>query len=175
MGDSKLKNSDIPSDSSSEVSQLSSRVDTLSQLVQEFMSTVAAQSAAIEPVRPRPSDVCLSPGSNSSTPLTLRHKPATVELSRFNGLNPEAWLFQAERYFEFYNILPDHQLSLASFYLDGEALDWYRWMFRNKQLIDWPHFTGKIRIRLGSITQITGGSAIKANADHDCCGLSGSF
>ncbi|XP_070047400.1 uncharacterized protein [Nicotiana tomentosiformis] len=111
------------------------------------MSTIVAQSAAIEPVRPRPSDVCLSSGSNSSTPLTLRHKPETVELSHFNGLNPEAWLFQAERYFEFYNILPDHQLSLASFYLDGEVPDWYRWMFRNKQLIDWPHFAGKIRIR----------------------------
>uniref|UniRef100_A0A3Q7EGD1 Retrotransposon gag domain-containing protein n=1 Tax=Solanum lycopersicum TaxID=4081 RepID=A0A3Q7EGD1_SOLLC len=63
---------------------------------------------------------------------TLHHKPASVELGRFGGQNPEAWLFQAERYLDFYGIAAAHRLTLASFYLDGEALDWYRWLFRNK-------------------------------------------
>lgn len=36
---------------------------------------------------------------------------------------------------------------MASFYLDGKALEWYRWLFRNKQLVDWPHFAEKVRIR----------------------------
>ena len=65
---------------------------------------------------------------------SMRHKPASVEMPRFYGDNPESWVFQAERYFDSYNISEDHKLSLASFYLDGEAREWYRWLFRNKQL-----------------------------------------
>ncbi|OIT05053.1 hypothetical protein A4A49_65096, partial [Nicotiana attenuata] len=75
---------------------------------------------------------------------TLRHRP---EFGRFYGANQEAWIFQAERYFDFYRIELDEQLTVASFYLDGEALEWYRWLFRNKQLVDWPHFADKVRIR----------------------------
>ncbi|KAH0642012.1 hypothetical protein KY289_032986 [Solanum tuberosum] len=67
---------------------------------------------------------------DAPTAPTLRHKPASVELGRFGSENPEAWLFQAERYFDFYGIAAAHRMTLASFYLDGEALDWYRWLFR---------------------------------------------
>ncbi|XP_060195167.1 uncharacterized protein LOC132624400 [Lycium barbarum] len=91
-------------------------------------------------------DLNLTAGSSSAgaTNLTLRHKPAPVELGRFLGDNPEAWVFQAARYFEFYGIAPDQQLSISSFYLDGDALAWYRWLFRNKQLSDWPAFSEKL-------------------------------
>ncbi|WMV09979.1 hypothetical protein MTR67_003364 [Solanum verrucosum] len=75
-----------------------------------------------------------------------RHKPASVELGRFRGDNLEAWIFQAERYFDFYRIEEDQRLTMASFFLDGEALEWYRWLFRNNQLVDWPHFAEKVRI-----------------------------
>lgn len=63
--------------------------------------------------------------------LHFHHKPASVKFGRFCGKNPEAWIFQAERYFDFYRITEDQHLSLASFYLDGDALEWYRWLFRN--------------------------------------------
>nr|XP_009590087.1 uncharacterized protein LOC104087358 [Nicotiana tomentosiformis] len=49
----------------------------------------------------------------------LRHKPASVKFGRFRGDNLEAWIFQAERYFEFYRIETDQQLTMASFYLDS--------------------------------------------------------
>ncbi|KAH0653300.1 hypothetical protein KY289_030978 [Solanum tuberosum] len=87
------------------------------------------------------------PYMDAPTAPTLRHKPASVELGRFGGENAEAWLFQAERYFDFYGIAAAHRLTLASFYLDGEALDWYRWLFRNKQLVGWDHFVEKVKIR----------------------------
>ncbi|KAH0650548.1 hypothetical protein KY284_030460 [Solanum tuberosum] len=73
-----------------------------------------------------------------------RHKLALVELGRFRGDNSEAWKFQAERYFDFYRIEEDQKLTMASFYLDNEALEWYRWLFRNKQQVDWPHFAEKV-------------------------------
>lgn len=59
----------------------------------------------------------------------------------------QAWIFQAEHYFEFYEIAENYKLSLASLYLDGKALEWYQWLFRNKQLADWKHFTAKVMIR----------------------------
>lgn len=97
------------------------------------MSQVAAIGAHLpgpefESSRARVGEVTLS--QTSSGPVTVRHKPATVDLSLFHGDDPEAWIFQVERYFDFYSILPNHKLSLASFYLEGEALDWYRWLFR---------------------------------------------
>ncbi|KAH0694276.1 hypothetical protein KY285_021373 [Solanum tuberosum] len=56
----------------------------------------------------------------------------------------------AEKYFVFHNILSEHKLSLASFYFDGEALEWYRWLFRNKQLAGWDHFVDKLLIHFRS-------------------------
>ncbi|OIT39641.1 ruvb-like protein 1 [Nicotiana attenuata] len=56
---------------------------------------------------------------------------------------------QAECYFEFYGTSENNKLLRASFYLDGEVLEWFRWLFRNKQLSDWEHFVAKVRIRFG--------------------------
>ncbi|OIT29252.1 hypothetical protein A4A49_16113 [Nicotiana attenuata] len=70
----------------------------------------------------------------------------SVELRRFRGGNPEAWVLEAERYFEFYSIADEFKLSLASCYLDGEALAWFQWLYRNKQFVDWKHFTEKLKL-----------------------------
>lgn len=64
------------------------------------------------------------------------HKQAMVEIWQFHGDNPDAWIFQVERYFAFYHIAEDQQLTIASFYLDEDALEWYRWLYRNKQLVN---------------------------------------
>ncbi|XP_049388498.1 uncharacterized protein LOC125852858, partial [Solanum stenotomum] len=79
--------------------------------------------------------------------VTPQNKYASINFGRFCGDNPEAWIFQAEHYFEFYEITEKYKLSLASLYLDGEALEWYQWLFWNKQLADWKHFTVKVMIR----------------------------
>ncbi|KAG5581719.1 hypothetical protein H5410_052346 [Solanum commersonii] len=83
----------------------------------------------------------------SPAPPMFRHKHASIKFGRFCGDNPEAWIFQAKHYFEFYEIVEKYKLSFASLYLDGEALEWYRWLFQNKQLADWKHFTAKVMIQ----------------------------
>ncbi|KAG5585948.1 hypothetical protein H5410_046382 [Solanum commersonii] len=62
----------------------------------------------------------------SPAPPMCRHKYASINFGRFY-----------EKY----------KLSLASLYLDGEALEWYQWLFRKKQLSDWKHFTAKVMIQ----------------------------
>ncbi|KAH0709932.1 hypothetical protein KY284_011359 [Solanum tuberosum] len=74
-------------------------------------------------------------------------KPGTVEFQRFCGENPELWISQAERSFKFYEITENHKLDLASCYLDGTTLQWYQWLFQNKELADWKYFTEKVLIR----------------------------
>jgi len=61
-----------------------------------------------------------------------------AKLWQFRGENPEAWIVQAEHYFNFYKIEEDQKLIVVSHYLDGEALRWYQWLFRNNQLSNWP-------------------------------------
>ncbi|KAD5803510.1 hypothetical protein E3N88_14870 [Mikania micrantha] len=70
-----------------------------------------------------------------------RHKPAPVQLPRFFGDNPERWLAQAAWYFSFYKIPQSDQLSVASFYLDDVASDWFDWMHRQFKLTDWNSFS----------------------------------
>ncbi|KAH0683400.1 hypothetical protein KY290_021998 [Solanum tuberosum] len=70
-----------------------------------------------------------------------------VVLDRFNGnTDPEDWISRAERYFNFLGFSKEHWLPLPFLYLDGEALEWFRWMFRNKQFFDWTHFKEKLAL-----------------------------
>ncbi|KAK4706295.1 hypothetical protein R3W88_034148 [Solanum pinnatisectum] len=72
--------------------------------------------------------------SASGSHMAIFHKLAPVEFGRFNDSYPDAWIFQADRYFDFYGIIVEHKLTLASFYLDDEEVEWYQWLYRNKQL-----------------------------------------
>jgi hypothetical protein len=62
------------------------------------------------------------------------------------------WLFQAEQFFSFYNINHENRLSLASFYMKGDARSWYKWMYLNHQLYDWNSFTKELELRFGPST-----------------------
>lgn len=42
--------------------------------------------------------------------------------------------------FDFYAILDSQRLLIASFHLDGSALDWYDWMSRNCLFPNWKKF-----------------------------------
>ncbi|OIT20470.1 hypothetical protein A4A49_39630 [Nicotiana attenuata] len=86
-------------------------------------------------------------GKKAMTSFQPRNTAMDAKLWWFRGENPESWIFQAERYFSFYKIKDDQKLTRASFYIEGEALEWYGWLVRNNQLIDWPHFADKVRIR----------------------------
>jgi hypothetical protein len=87
-----------------------------------------------------PSDDILTGGFS----VIGRHKPAPVNLPRFAGTHPERWVAQAGRYFNFYSIVENDRLTIASFYLDDEAADWFDWMSRNDRFVDWSNFTAAL-------------------------------
>ncbi|KAH0672438.1 hypothetical protein KY290_024676 [Solanum tuberosum] len=124
-----------------------SEIRSMLKEVVGYVMSLGSQNSTPVVATSRPCQTTEVCGGHTQTPPTLRHKPASVELGRFHGVNPESWVFQAECYFEFYGITEDYKLTLASFYLDGDALEWYRWLFRNKQLVNWEHFTEKLLVR----------------------------
>nr|XP_016499074.1 PREDICTED: uncharacterized protein LOC107817715 [Nicotiana tabacum] len=92
--------------------------------MQEMVSQMAALTAHLRPTIGVPSQFpalgAIAPSSTASgaSPL-LHHKRALIEISHFNGDNPEAWVFQVERYFNFCFINENEKLIIASFYLEG--------------------------------------------------------
>ncbi|KAG5616253.1 hypothetical protein H5410_016077 [Solanum commersonii] len=78
-----------------------------------------------------------------------------VILDQFNGTgNPEGWLYRAERYFAFLGFAEEYWVPLPSFYLKGEALTWFDWLFHNKQFFDWMHFKEKFIQRFSHQTKV---------------------
>ena len=79
-------------------------------------------------------------------------RPPTIQLSFFDGTDPLDWLFQADQFFEFYNIPWDARLNMAAFYMRGDALSWFKWMYQNHQLTDWISFCRALELHFGPFT-----------------------
>ncbi|KAG5629804.1 hypothetical protein H5410_001521 [Solanum commersonii] len=68
--------------------------------------------------------------------------------------NLEGCCYRAERYFAFLGFAEEYWLPLPSFYLEGETLTWFDWLFRNKQFFDWVHFKMKFTQRFSHQTKV---------------------
>ncbi|KAG5588189.1 hypothetical protein H5410_048623 [Solanum commersonii] len=67
-----------------------------------------------------------------------------VDLDRFTGTgNPDDWIFRAEQYFTYLGFPENDWLPLPFFYLDGEALDWFRWDVSQQTILGLETFQGK--------------------------------
>ncbi|XP_058766771.1 uncharacterized protein LOC131640391 [Vicia villosa] len=81
-------------------------------------------------------------------PLPTLRTPK-LELPMFDGSAPLDWLFQADQFFNFYNMPPENRLSLISFYMKGDALSWFKWMHQSHLLTDWFSFVKALELRFG--------------------------
>nr|GME10415.1 retrotransposon-related protein [Ipomoea batatas] len=70
-------------------------------------------------------------------------------MSTFDGTSPLDWVFQVEKYFNYYDIPEEQKLDVASFYMVAQALSWYQWMHKNQQLSSWRTFTVALEQRFG--------------------------
>lgn len=75
-----------------------------------------------------------------------------LEIPHFNGDNVADWLFQVDRFFTYHATPTDHKLQLASFYMTGPALQWFRWMYQAHQLCSWDQFVRDLELRFGPST-----------------------
>ncbi|XP_058784354.1 uncharacterized protein LOC131659138 [Vicia villosa] len=91
------------------------------------------------------------PNLSHIPPLPAIRTPK-LELHMFDGSEPLDWLFQAEQFFNFYNMPPENRLSLISFYMKGDALSWFKWMHQSHLLTDWFSFLKALELRFGPST-----------------------
>ncbi|OMP08442.1 Retroviral aspartyl protease [Corchorus olitorius] len=67
-------------------------------------------------------------------------KTPKFDLTHFDGNHAPAWLFQVEQYFAFYGIQPNQRILVPSYFMTGEALNWFQWMHCHRLLSDWDSF-----------------------------------
>ncbi|KAL0419018.1 UNVERIFIED_CONTAM: Retrovirus-related Pol polyprotein from transposon [Sesamum radiatum] len=126
-----------------------SLVAAVSDLRHQFHSFPPATSpsvafTAMSPSTPPPPPPALPPSTSSPT-----LKLPKLTLPPFDGSNPLDWVFQAEQFFTFYQVPQDHRLDLISFYMQGDALSWFKWMFMNRQHSSWDAFICSLKLRFG--------------------------
>ncbi|CAL1406539.1 unnamed protein product [Linum trigynum] len=86
--------------------------------------------------------------------VVFRAKPPTIEFPKFNGQKDAGlWLYAVERWFKNHPIPEERKAYLASFYLEGDALQWWEWRERSyaaaTTLITWHMFQEELRYQFG--------------------------
>ncbi|KAK9186598.1 hypothetical protein WN944_017986 [Citrus x changshan-huyou] len=109
-------------------------------------STNPPASAPSTPQNTQPIQVQLQP--------TQSTRSIRCDLSIFDGSNPLDWIFQAEKYFSFYETPEEQRIDIASFYMIGQALSWFQWINKNQQLSSWAALTRAIESRFGPSSYI---------------------
>lgn len=64
------------------------------------------------------------------------------EMPWFDGNNSDSWIFEAEMYFSFYQLIEDAKLEAAVAALEDDALLWYEWEHRRRPIRDWEELKG---------------------------------
>ncbi|GJS21448.1 transposon ty3-G gag-pol polyprotein [Tanacetum coccineum] len=82
--------------------------------------------------------------SGSALPRAMR-----LDVPKFNGTDPDSWIFSITEYFALLNTPVDQRLKVVGFNLEGEAAEWFRWMTRNNLITDWDGFVESVRNRFG--------------------------
>ena len=72
-------------------------------------------------------------------PPTSIHK-MKLDVPRFDGTYPFGWIFKIHQYFEYHGTPAHERLTIASFYMEGQALAWFQWMANNGQFTSWSNF-----------------------------------
>lgn len=75
------------------------------------------------------------------------NKNHLLGISRFDGQDPEGWLYQAAQFFSYCSTPYDQQLRMYKFHLKGWALRWYQWVEKSRAIHDWPDFASTLVTR----------------------------
>jgi len=55
---------------------------------------------------------------------------AKLEFPRYSRDDPTEWFNRVDQFFEYQETVDNQKVSLASFYLEGEANQWWQWLHR---------------------------------------------
>ncbi|MCH79495.1 hypothetical protein A2U01_0000245, partial [Trifolium medium] len=133
----------------------SDKLDDLAAALSAFEASITTKLDAVTDrvvslERSSPASVQSQPAVNTpSETATQTHKPPhlKLEVPRFQGNDPHGWIFKISQFFEYHQTPEEERITVASFYLDGPALGWYQWLYRNGQIVSWHQFLHALELR----------------------------
>ncbi|GAU40605.1 hypothetical protein TSUD_28110 [Trifolium subterraneum] len=105
------------------------RLDDLTEKVDRILNHLATLTTNPPSPTPPPTP---PPGQDHN-----RRPHIKLEVLRFDGTDAMGWIFKISQFFDYHNTPEEERLTVASFYMDGPALSWYQWMFRNGLITTW--------------------------------------
>jgi hypothetical protein len=129
---------------------------TINQLVhsqQSFQASISANlnnlTSEFHDIRSRLPPPGFTPPYNTAIPDPPLFAPTTMKLDipRFNGSDAMGWIFKINQFFDYHHTPEDQRLRIASFYMEGEALNWFQWLYSNGQLLTWLMFLQALESR----------------------------
>jgi hypothetical protein len=122
-------------------------VNQLTQFQVQLTTTVADIANRLESLERRSTEP--TPDASFTQALVPPAPPHRLKLDvpRFDGQNAQGWIFKISQFFTYHNTPDEERITVASFYLDGPALAWYQWMYRNGQIVSWPQFLQALELR----------------------------
>ncbi|PNY17781.1 Ty3/gypsy retrotransposon protein [Trifolium pratense] len=111
---------------------------------------MAAVSNRVESLERRSPDSSAGSGMTPpplAVPLPPQPPRLKLDVPRFDGQQAHGWIFKISQFFTYHNTPEEERITVASFYLDGPALAWYQWMYRNGQIVSWPQVLQALELR----------------------------
>ncbi|XP_058785825.1 uncharacterized protein LOC131660580 [Vicia villosa] len=117
--------------------------DELSYLGIDFVITNCS-IYALDAIRKRIDE---SPTPSRSTNDSASRLRLKLDVPRFDGTDTHGWIFKISQFFTYHQTPEEDRITIASFYLEGVALAWYQWMYRNRQIASRSQFLEKLETR----------------------------
>ena len=89
-------------------------------------------------------DVGGSDDQGGNIPRSMRQ-----DVSKFNYSEPKWWIFAFNEYFKLHTTIGEQQLRIINFNLEGDVVEWYRWMTYNKLITTRDNFLDNVHNQFG--------------------------
>lgn len=123
---------------------------TIQKILTELQSLRTTYSSNTSPPETNPFGRNDTVGQHhSSSPHDGPRHHITLAFPKFNGEDPTGWIYKAEQYFDIKQIESIEQVQLASFHLEGIALQWHRWLTKFRGPLTWDELSKAILLRFG--------------------------
>ena len=121
------------------------------QEVRKQLSIILKKLSNVETRRQQPQTLRSNKNHISSIALAITFpKSIKVDFPRFRGEEHAAWVYKANKYFNYYKT-PDHEkLPMAYFHIDGEALVWFEDAKDIRLFVSWDAFVQALQVRFVS-------------------------
>ncbi|CAL5189606.1 unnamed protein product [Lathyrus oleraceus] len=115
--------------------------------VDELAHQISFLTTQFEALSKRLTEPSSSPASGRSSSESSNRPRLKLDVPRFDGTDTHGWIFNISQFFTYHQTPDEERITIASFYLNGAALAWYQWMYRNHQIVSWPQFLTALETR----------------------------